>query len=224
MADSKMTKRARKVIEIITTKLDPQLIQTHFDEPIAQAVRDFHCQEKDPLDYRCFHEIISAFVRAIYDDGLKAPFSIADPLAQAIYLLSTHYQSDTYGNGYIAALMDACDSNADGIQKVRTELGEIIKQLEKSKYVKAVFAEYIGGCDWYLRCEIARVLLEDYRSYLPHKLQQCVPEQLANELPLIINMHIRSGSTLEQIFYGKPKTLSNKNLLQSRPLQLRDLI
>ena len=204
--------RARQTVEIITAKLNQGLIKSRLDEPIGKIAREFEYEAECPITHRVFHKIIADFVERIYEKALKAPWMLTDPLAEAIFLLENHYQSVVYGLGYMAAILDADDVREGSIQTVLTGLAESIKDIERRKYVNGVFTWHLLGCDWNLRCEIARILLEDYQPFIPERLRKCGPAQLVDEIPSIMYRHICSESTLQQISFSNEKPLTAENL------------
>ena len=146
--------------------------------------------------------IIAGFVAHLYDMTATTVWMLADPLDEAIWLLEAGYQSAVYGTGYIAALLDAHDQAEGGIQTVLTGMAESIKGIKRQEYTTAVFARCLHGCSWHLRCEIARVLLEDYRAFIPERLGKCAPTQLADEIPALVLMLISSDSVLHQVAFS----------------------
>lgn len=201
MMNTDIEKRARETIELITVELDQDLIKSKFDEPISRVGREFQYEAKQHIDHKTFHRIIADFVQEIYEKGLKAPLMLGDPLAEAISLLENHYQSATYGAGYAAAILDTDDADAGGIETVLTSLAELVKDIERQKYTNSVFAYHLPGCDWDLLCEIARILLQDYRPFMPERLGKCVPAQLVEQIPSIILGYICSDSVLHQVSF-----------------------
>ena len=199
-----LKKRAREKVEIITAKLDQGLIKSQFDEPIGRAARQFTHNAGCPITHMMFHKVIADFVEQIYSKGLNASWKLFEPLGEAISLLENLYQS-AHGSGYTAAAMDANDSTQGGIDMVLVRLAEIIKDIERQKYVKAVFVVNINPSDWYLKCEIVDILLEDYKPFLPEHLSQCKPWELVDEIPSIMYGCICSDSALQQILSHPPK-------------------
>jgi hypothetical protein len=202
MMNCDLEKRARGTIEAIMLELDPDGIKHRFDDPISKAARGFDYEPICPITYKEFHRIIADFVEQVYDRALTASWMLTDPLAEAIWLLETGYQSAVYGTGYIAALLDANDPAEGGIQTVLTSLAESIKGIKRQEYTRAVFIRYLHGASWHLRCEIARALLEDFRAFAPERLGKCAPAQLADEIPSLILMLISSDSVLHQMAFS----------------------
>ena len=191
--------QARKRIAAITDQLDPALLKRRFDEPVDRVARQFTHQAGCPLGQHEFHRVITDFVVSIYDQGLDAGWLVAfEPGGVAIELLEAHYHS-VHGRGYIAAILDANHTQEGGIDAVLVQLAEIIKSVERQKYVNAVFALHIDPTDWHLKCEMAKLLLIDYRSFLPTQLQECQPCQLANQIPSMMFHDLGSDTTLEEL-------------------------
>jgi hypothetical protein len=201
MMNSDLERLARETIAMIMLKLDPDRIKSRFDNPVDKTSMEFDYEPTYPITHKEFHRVIAGFVKHVYEKGVAVSWMPADPLAEAIWLLEAGYRSAVYGTGYIAALLDANDPAEGGIQTVLTGLAESIKGIKRQKYTTDVFARYLHGCSWYLRYEIARVLLENYRAFLPEKLSQCAPAQLVDETPLLISMIISSDSVLHQVAF-----------------------
>ena len=210
--------QARETLEIIMAKLDQNLIKCKFDEPISEAARQFKYQVESPMTYKVFHKIIADFVEHIYTRALNASWMLTDPLIEAIFLLENYYSSTMYGTGYTAAMLDADDPETGGIQNVLSNLAEIIKDIERQKYIEGVFIWHLYSNNWDVRCEIARILLQDYRNFIPEKLQKCIPGQLVDEIPLIIYRHVSSDSVLQQISFYNEKSLNIGTLFNEETL------
>ena len=211
--NSEIKKRARETVETITAKLDYSLIKSQFDEPVDEAARRFTYKTSCPVTHKTFHKVIAEFVTHIYDKGLNVRWILSgEPLGQAINLLEKHYSS-TYGRGYTAAVLDAGETCEGGIDVVLNQLAEVIKDIERSKHIKAVFAVNIDLTDWHLKCEIVSILLDEYKSFLPEHLLRCKPWELVNEIPTIIYKYICSESALQQVFSCPEKSLTAENLL-----------
>jgi len=218
MMNSDLEERAREIIATIIVELDPDRIADRFDNPIAKAARGFGYEPICPIGHKEFHRIAACFVEHIYDKALAASWMITDPLAEAIWLLGNGYESAVYGTGYVAALLDANDPAEGGIQTVLAGLAELIRDSERQKYIKAVFAWHLSGCSWSLRCEIARVLLEDYRPFLPEWLGKCTPAQLADEIPSLISTFISADSILQQGAFSSEGLIAAETPLNRKPL------
>ena len=216
--NSDVKKRAIMKVETITAKLDHSLIKSQFDEPIDEAARQFTHKTSCPITHTTFHKVIAEFVVWVYDKGLDARWMASgEPLGQAIDLLEEHYNS-VYGSGYIAAALDANDAQEGGIDTVLHRLAEIIKNIERSKHIKAIFTINIDPADWHLKCEIVGILLEKYSCFLPEHLLGCKPWELVDEIPSIMYRYVCSDSALHEILFYQEQTLSAEKLFTRQPL------
>ena len=196
MENTDIKKRATEIIEIITAKLDPDLMSNRFDEPVAESAGQFECEVEYPVTHKDFHKIISDFAKQIYEKALKAPWILTDPLDEAIVLLENGYHSALYGPGYTGAMLHTNDPEKGGIHAVLTGLAGAIIEIEKQKYIDGVLTWHLHGCSWQLLCEIAQKLLEDYRPFVPPQLCKRVPAQLVEVIPDIMQRCIDSNLTL----------------------------
>jgi hypothetical protein len=201
MMNSDLEKLARETITTIMVELDPDRIKSRFDNPIDKASREFDYEPTCPVTHKEFHRIIASFVTHLHDKAATT-WMFGDPLAGAIWLLEAGYQSAAYGTGYIAALLDANDPAEGGIQTVLAGMADSVKGIKRQEYTNAVFARYLHGCSWHLRREIARLLVEKYRAFLPERLGKSDPAQLTDDIPLLISKLISSDSVLYQIAFS----------------------
>ena len=218
MMNSDIKKQARETIDLITAKLDHGLLQSRFDEPIAKVAREFDCDVQYPLTHKDFHKITADFVEQIYKEALGASWMLTDPLAEAIFLLESGYQSPAHGPGYVGALRHANDTEGGGLPMVLADLAEFIKDIERQKYIDGVFTWYLHRCSWQVQCEIAGVLLEDYKPFIPLAMRKYVSAQLVDDIPEIIARYMASDFALQQITFRSqgaltPETLRNWGML-----------
>ena len=192
MQNTEIGQRATETIEIITTKLDPDLMSSRFDGPIAKVAGEFEYEAECPVTHKNFHRIIADFTRQIYEKALKAPWILTDPLDEAIVLLENGYHSGLYGPGYTGAMLHTNDTEKGGIEAVLTSLAGVIIEIERQKYIDGVLTWHLRGCSWQLLCEIAQILLEDYRPFIPPQLCKRVPAQLVDVIPIVMQRCIDS--------------------------------
>ena len=209
MMNSDIQKRARQIVEIMTAKLDLDLLSSRFDQPVARAAGEFKCEVTYPVTHKEFHRMIADFVQQIYERALKTSWMLTDPVDEAILLLENGYRSALYGPGYTGAMLHTNDTERGGIEAVLTSLAGAIIDIEKQKYIDGVITWHLHGCDWNLQCEIAQVLLEDYKPFIPPQLYRRVPAQLVDVIPIIIQRYIDSDFLLQGISFGGQEPMAN---------------
>jgi len=190
---------ARQVIRWIESRLDRDLARRLFDEPIAKVTDRYECRAKQPITHETFLEIVGDFTKQVYCTALHSGWMLTNPRARAISLLEGYYRSAAYGAGYSAAFLDADDPAQGGIRAVLAGLAQSIRDIEYAEYARCVLNRYLAASDWYLRCEMARILLDEHRAFLPERLARCAPAQLVDLIPSIILAQIGSESTVQQI-------------------------
>ena len=196
---SDLQEQARRTIETIMAELDPDRLKQRFDDPIAQALREFDYVAACPISHQEFHRIVAAFVETLYGRAFGALWLPEDPLAEAITILEHTYQSAVHDIGYDAAVMDANEPAEGGIQTVLTGLAESIRDLERQKHAQAVFARHLYGDSWALRCQIARILSAEYGAFWPPRLARCTPEQLVDYIPVLMSKCLDCEVILRQV-------------------------
>ena len=202
MMNSNFKNHAKQIVEIITAKLDPDLLSSRFDKPIAKVTGEFKCEVRYPVTHRRFHKIIAKFLQQVYEEGLKTSWMLTDPLDEAILLLENGYRSALYGPGYTGAMLHTNDTEKGGIQPVLVGMAGAINDIEKQKYIDGVLTWHLHGCSWELQCEITQVILEDYKLFIPPQLCERAPAQLVDVIPIIIQSYIDSNFSLQGIVFG----------------------
>ena len=213
MMNSDIKKRAREIVEIITAKLDPDLMSSRFDRPITKVAGGFQCRVKYPVTHKDFHKIIADFVLQIYKKALKASWMLTDPLGEAILLLENGYRSFLYGPGYTGAMLHTNDTEKGGIEAVLTGLAGAIIAVERQKYIDGVLTWYLHGCSWDLQCEIAHVVVEDYKPFIPPQLFERAPAELVDAIPDIMQSYIDSHFSLRGFSFSSRDPLAIEAML-----------
>lgn len=191
-------RRAEKVLDEIFKQLNEDDIRERIDEPIDVVFGDFTKRLEKMGQEGHPSGAFAEFTRRVYTDGLKAAWHVVNAAATSLRLLEDHYQG-LWSDGYCAAVLDATNSAMGGVCFVLAQLAEIIKNKERQEYVQAVFLRQINPCDWQLRCEIARVLLDRYGPMLVPPLQKCPPSQLVEEIPALATAIVSSKNTADRI-------------------------
>ena len=185
------------IIDTITELLDEHRLAQEIDHPIEEALATFQYEAENSPTKDQFHNIVARFIQTVYAHNLGKP-PLSDHLSHAIAVLENQYQG-LYARGYAAARIEANNARQGGMDAVLQRLAESIKASERAKYVRAVLVRYLNPADWETRCEIARVLLEYCRPFLPEEMLNCVPAQFADDIPLLVNIYLNNKNVTRQI-------------------------
>jgi len=198
-----LRKRAEQIISTLYAGLNDNILQQRINIPVDQAFKTFRYKPDKPITLDTFHRTIGDFTQHIYTNGLKMSWklSLVGPVAQAISLLEKYYQSD-FAQGYIAARMDAKDSTQGGMDTVLQRMAESIKAAEQETYIQALFTKHLTLTQWQLRCTVAKIFLERYQQFLPPPLRKCVPAQIVDELPALLQRYLAGDAALQQIYHS----------------------
>jgi len=198
-----LRKRAEQILITLYAGLNDNILQQRINRPVDQAFKTFRYKADKPITLDIFHRIIGDFTQHIYTNGLKMSWklSLVGPVAQAISLLEKYYQSD-FAQGYIAARMDAQDTAQGGMDTVLQRMAESIKAAEQEIYIQALFTKHLALAKWQLRCMVAKIFLERYRELLPPALRKCVPAQIVDELPVLLQRYLTGDAALQQIYHS----------------------
>lgn len=182
------------VIDRIKMLLAEQRLHEAIDAPLDEAAASFQPLATPTASRESFHRVLGDFVTHVYERGLPMPKKLSrqQALAEAIALLEAGYQG-VRCYGYEGAYRDAMDPALDGTVLVLSELNEIIKTIEREKYLQWVFAEVLAPLDWLSRCRVAQTLLDQLRPFLPAEVLRFTPAQLADEIHHLITADLENG-------------------------------
>jgi hypothetical protein len=199
-----------RIIEQIFKLTDEEYLYQFIDQRIEEAAVEFDFDRNAPSTYKSFIGIIGDFVHHIYENGLCIPqtLSVTQARAEAIAILEEYYLGP-HARGYYAAFLDTSNSKLDGHESILSQIAEIIKALARERHLKWVYFIRIASLDWITRCQIAEILLTQWRPFLPHNIRQCAPDQFAGHLPDLINL-LRSTD-------NKVKKMLNTDIYPSSP-------
>jgi hypothetical protein len=192
---------AEKIIDFLTEKLSQERIVSEIDEPIYNAIQSFSLKIATPVTHSSFNHIIAAFVRHIFEFGLRLPRYLSDQqaLSEAVSMLEKHYHG-THVKGYDGALLDAAGNSGEGTELVLSILAEAIKAVQRKKYVESVFALYLDHLDWAQKLQIVSAYVEQNGEYLPSHFLQSPPARFTGDLQDLIINHVDTDSSLHQLF------------------------
>lgn len=205
MTNSTSSRGAEAIVDEIVGLLDEGRMRREIDERIDSAMRGFRFRPADSFSAAFLHQVIAEFVARLYEHGLRLPrrLSRSQAGAEALFLIDQQYQG-TFAGGYDGALADAVRSEQNGIDVVLVRVAQAVRERERQDYVRWVFADRLGCCDWRTQCEIVRLLLDRYRRFLPEELRACEPAQLVDEIPAIISHHLATNSQLRGMLGSYP--------------------
>jgi len=193
----------KEIIFKIFDLLDENNISKEIDGLINKAIDEFIFDFSGEYSLKRFHELISKLVQFIYQRGLKLPkiLSLTEALAEAISLLELGYRNE-YSAGYDAAIVDASNPEINGFELIKSSLIEIIKNVEREKYIEWVFVSYIDTSDWKIKCEIIEFLFWIYIPYLPPRTQSYDPVVFADCYKELILNNINANQIIVQLSTG----------------------
>jgi len=192
--------KAEKILNKILQLLDEELLKKQLDERIDRAITTFQFDSQKQFSLQTFHKVISDFIKHLYEHSVILPkkLSPSQACSEAISTLEQYYQG-SHSNGYYAAYLDASNSQINGIQIILTSLGEIIKIIERQKYIKWVFSSNIDPSDWQTKCHITEIFIERFKSSLPYFVLKCPTAQLADHYYDLILNHLTTTNLINHI-------------------------
>jgi hypothetical protein len=189
MTNSKSENDAIRIIEEVFELIDEDYIGQFIEKRIDKAAADFKFDREAPITHKNFIRIIGDFVCQIYKNGVlpRQTLSVTQARIEAMAILSECYGSPI-DSAYDAAYLSLQNSKMDGYEFILIQMLEAVKAMARERHIKWVYASRIIPLDWHTRCQIAEILLNRWRSFLPPDIRQCTPPQFADHLPGLFNL------------------------------------
>ena len=195
---------AEELLDRIANLLSEEKILAEVDQPLDKAAQAFRLELKESLSYSSFNQAVGAFVRHVYQSGLRLSRDLSEneAMTEAVYLLRRYYRGG-YTEGYEGALLDAMDGNLEGLELVLSRICESVREIERAKYVNWVFAEHFDRLNWDARRRLVIAYLNQYRHLLPAKLLELNPARLVGHFRVLIINHVSSNNLLKGVLQVK---------------------
>jgi hypothetical protein len=193
-------RRAAEILDRVTDLLDEGRIAQHIDERIDKALDEFDCPTDSGYSHPQFTETVARFLTHVHEVALPGSRKLTASQArdEALALLS-HAYDGAFAGGYHGAILDAADASSPGLELVLARMAESIKRQRRQQYSRWLRVRYIDSVDWPTKCAMAAVLLARCQEFLPPELRQCPPEQVAEEVYDLLELHAATSNRLGHI-------------------------
>jgi len=183
--------RAAGILDQLAEMLDPVHTARQIDEPIDKAAMGFDYSEGEALSHRQFLETVARFLRHLYAQAFPRgrQLSLAQARDEAVALLQQGYRGVFY-SGYDEAFLDAANPFHPGMETVLLKVADLVRARQREMYLDWVIARYIDPADWRMKRAVTALLLDRCRSWLPDRVQDCPPAQLADYIPGLLRLYL----------------------------------
>lgn len=191
--------RYQEVIDCLCTELHEDSIAKVVDTPIDYAIARYQYPTQPTLSYSGFVKETARFFQYLYAHGMtiKQEISLSQAQTEAIAYLQT-YQS-LHGNGLDAAWIETMMHYEGNIESVLVQLAETIKSRQRESYIQWKCNTVLSRLNWQDKCGFAEHLLDELKDVLSPTILSCEAEQLVDQIPTLIQIHLNSSSHIEKI-------------------------
>ncbi len=151
-------------------------------------------------NHKEFYIIIALLVKHIYKHDLSVHRNLTETeaLEEVIFILEKYYRGE-HTSGYDGALFDAINQEQYGIEFVIEIIVELIKSLEREKYIYSVLTININPRDWNFRKKLVEELINRFSDFLPSKLKELTASQLTPYLEQLIIQFVKTNHAVNNI-------------------------
>ena len=179
---------ALEILDRLAAALDVELLARQIDQPIDQATREFVFSTQANLSHRQFLEVVARFLQHLHARAFPngRQLSMSQAHDEVVALLE---QGDSSG-GYYEALLEAAEFPEEGLASVLAKVADLLKAQKRDVHVRWVVACHIDPSDWQIKCQMAAILIERCRPWLPPQVADCPPQQMADHVLELIAMDL----------------------------------
>lgn len=190
-----MQGRVEELLDQVADLLDEQTMARQIDDPIDEALEQFGHVEHEPYSHQRFIEVTARFVHHVYEHALSPnrKLTLSQARDETVALLGRAYMG-TRASGYDGAIVDAADPSGPGLELVLARIAEAIKRERHHMHTRWIESRYVDSADWPTKCAMASILIQRCREFLPPELQDCPPEQLAEDVFDLLALHLGTTS------------------------------
>ena len=175
----------RKLTREIFLQINEDYLAQRIDKTLEQLAADFKFVENGQLSYGEFIDLIGAFVGHLYrKGGLKRSLTQPQANAEAIYIVESGYQSPALDRLDHAFL----DAQEHGISHIFSFLVSFVGDLTKQSHVSFVMKCNLNSLVWSDKVRGTKILLDDWKNFLPLQMQAEPAENYADQLPQLFKM------------------------------------
>ena len=194
-----------ETVDRVLSLIDEAHLARYIDRPVEEAVATFRCEVEKPKSHSEFLDVASSFVQHLLRQAPVCPrqLTLSQARDEAVALVKLAYRPVSTV-AYEAALCEAFDQSTPGMKCVLDRLCETFRGRCRESYCVSVFTRHIDTCDWQTRCEIVRVLLEQYLGDLPsspHGAELC-PQMLVDDIPDLVHTAIAVRQAGQDAYAG----------------------
>lgn len=174
--------RAEGIIARLVAQTSEENMVRRIDASLDRAAELFAYPPDQAHTPEHFHRTLAAFVRCLYAHAPLFGRNLTEDQAhdEAMALLTQAYRGD-FASGYEGAVTDAAYAPGSGIKIVLERLQALIKARLRHAYRRWLFQRLVDPADWHTRSQLAVVLFEKCRPYMPPELSQCSPDQFTDD-------------------------------------------
>ena len=173
-------RRALEILDQLAAALDAERLSRQIDEPVDRALREFECPQTRHMSNHQFLDVLARFLRHLHARAFPNGRQLSIPMArdEAVALLS-HATSSA---DYYDAFFEATELGDEGLANVLVRVADLVTARQRDAHVRWAVSSHIEPGDWRMKCQMAAILLERCRPWLPTEVRNCPPEQMADHV------------------------------------------
>jgi len=179
----KNSNKKQSILDQILGLINEQVINEKIDNPLELALNSFTFPNKTEITQEEFNLMLSEFYLHINQFHVNVrELSKDEALQEMMWYLEKHYKI-----GYDVAYFYAIHH---GVEVVFGRIIEIIKFVEREKYLNWIMASFVNSLDWDEKTCLVNEILEKYGHLFPQDMKKMTKGELVNKLEWVIAMVI----------------------------------
>jgi len=175
------------ILDSILEQINEMTLYIRIDKPLDQCLLSLSYPIPDELSVNSIHQYLIELYRHIRHNGILPSIEISNEKAseEIIWILESNYQGDKTV-GYEGFLFDFMYGDHESRQIMIVRFIEILKNMEREKYISFIFKSKIDPLDWYKKYELVLEIFQRHNKALSPHILAFNPKELVPALEEII--------------------------------------
>jgi hypothetical protein len=177
------------MLDQIIELMDENVINQRINEPLNVAYNCFWFPDNGDVTHKKFNSVLAEFYLHLNRSSTTVrEFSRDEGLQEMMWFLERHYRSEK-AVGYKAVYLDVI---CEDYEEVFERIVELMKSIEKEKYVNWILTTCIDPLDWDCKKRLVEEIQKRFGYLFPPDMQDMAIGELIIDLEMVISNILNS--------------------------------
>lgn len=199
MTNSIERSHAKLILNRWLAEFSEENLDRVINTPLDRAAEVFELPSRPDSTYEDFIHTTARFLQHLYENGIPIKQHLTNSQSLSEVFSALNKYQGFHGTGIIAAWFDVSRHYYADMEAVLVQMKEVVKQNLRERYTQWLLMREMSRLDWRKRCYLTEVLILSIQDHVSGSILDCEPEQLIDQIPALIQMHLNSSSQIRKI-------------------------